>query len=149
MRYFAYGSNMNPEQMKKRGIRFKKRERAVIKGWRLEFNKMASRNPDREGYANIVKDDKEFVEGILYEIAEKDIQKLDRYEGCPNHYYRISVKVILESSNEVEAITYIANPNKVKEGLKPSKEYLSHLLKGCDLLSKEYCEKLRKYETLD
>ena len=34
-------------------------------------------------------------------------------------------------------------------GLKASKEYLAHLLKGCDLLSKEYCEKLEIWEMLD
>jgi len=134
--------------MRIRRIEFKKREWAVIKGWRLEFNKIASRNPNGEGYANIVKDDG-YVEGILYEISEEDIKELDKYEGYPSHYYRISDKAILRSGEEVEAITYVASKGKMKEGLKPSKEYLSHLLKGGDLLSEEYCERLRKWETLD
>lgn len=148
MKYFAYGSNMDPDRMRRRGIRFYKREHAILEGWRLKFNKIASRNP-REGYANIEKDPRSIVEGILYEIQDSDIEKLDKYEGYPNHYYRIKVRVKLDSGEEVEAITYIARSNKVREGLKPSKEYLSHLLKGCDLLSKEYCEMLRNWETLD
>ena len=62
---------------------------------------------------------------------------------------RLKVKVKLDNGKEVEAITYIAKPSKVKDGLKPSKDYLNHLLKGCDLLSEEYCERLRRWETLD
>jgi cation transport regulator ChaC len=146
MKYFAYGSNMDQDRMKQRNIRFSKREHAILKGYRLEFNKIASGN---EGYANIVKDTNGIVEGILYEIEEEDIRKLDRYEGCPNHYYRITVNVELDNGQIVEASTYIANQSMIKEGLKPRKSYLEHLLKGCDLLSKEYCEMLKKVETLD
>ena len=148
MKYFAYGSNMDPERMKERGIDFSKRVHAILKGWRLKFNKVASRNPD-EGYANIEMDDGGVVEGILYTIKNSDIEKLDRYEGYPIHYKKLKVKVRLYSGEDEEAITYVANPDKVREGLKPSKDYLNHLLKGCDLLSEEYCEKLRKWETLD
>lgn len=148
MKYFAYGSNMDPERMKNRGVKFLKRERAILKGFKLVFNKISFQNPG-EGFANIVEDDKEVVEGILYEIEENDLEKLDRHEGYPSHYTRIKVNVTLENGQTVEAITYIARPDRTREGLKPSKEYLRHLLKGCDLLSKEYCEKLRNVETLD
>ena len=147
MKYFAYGSNMDPNRMRERGINFLKREHAILQGWRLEFNKVASRNPN-EGYANIVEDEKSVVEGILYTIQDSDIEKLDKYEGYPNHYERLTVRVKLDDREEVEVITYVAKSDKVKEGLKPSKEYLNHLLKGCDLLSKEYCERLRRWETL-
>jgi len=144
MKYFAYGSNMNSERMKQRKIKFSKREWAILKGWRLEFNKMSSRNPEKEGYANIVRDNEGVVEGILYEILKEDIIKLDSYEGYPSHYDRIYVKVNLKNGKEIEAVTYIAQPDKIKDGLKPSKEYLNHLLKGCDLLSEEYCKRLRE-----
>jgi gamma-glutamylcyclotransferase len=54
VRYFAYGSNMDPERMRERNITFSQRICAVLKGYRLEFNRVASRNP-QEGYANVVK----------------------------------------------------------------------------------------------
>ncbi len=148
MKYFAYGSNMNPERMRERGIDFSERVRAILEGWRLEFNKVASRNPE-EGYANIVKDDKEIVEGILYTVFDSDIKKLDRYEGYPCHYNRITVIVKLNDGKEREAITYVANSEKVRDGLKPSREYLNHLLERCDLLSQEYCEKLKRKDTFN
>jgi len=148
VKYFAYGSNMNPDRMKSRGVKFLRRIHAVLNGWRLEFNKVSFRNP-REGYANIVRDENSIVEGILYEILDSDIGKLDRYEGYPDHYDRITVKVRLDNGSEIEAFTYIAQPDKVRSGLKPSKEYLNHLLKGSDLLSKEYRDRLSKLETLN
>jgi len=52
--------------------------------------------------------------------------------------------VKLDRGEEVEAITYIAQPGKVKSDLRPSKKCLSHLLRGCDLLSQESYEKLRR-----
>ena len=134
--------------MRVRGVNFLKREHAILEGWRLEFNKVSSRN-SKEGYANIVRDENGIVEGVLYDIADSDLKILDRYEGYPSHYERIKVVVRMDDGEVVEAVTYVAKPDKVREGLKPSKEYLNHLLKGCDLLSEEYCRKLRKLETLD
>jgi gamma-glutamylcyclotransferase (GGCT)/AIG2-like uncharacterized protein YtfP len=148
IKYFAYGSNMNLKRMGERKIRFSQRNHATLSGWRLEFNKMASRN-SQEGYANIVPDENETVEGILYEIEDSDISILDQYEGYPDHYGRSSVKVQLDETQKVESIAYIANPDKIKIGLKPTKEYLSHLLKGCDLLPELYCKRLMEVETLD
>ncbi|WP_412710387.1 gamma-glutamylcyclotransferase family protein [Atrimonas thermophila] len=113
-----------------------------------KFNKVASRNPN-EGYANIEKDDESRVEGILYTIRELDIEKLDRYEGYPDHYTKLKVRIKLDNGKEEEAIVYVANPKRVREGLRPSRDYLHHLLKGCDLLSEEYRDKLREWETLD
>jgi gamma-glutamylcyclotransferase (GGCT)/AIG2-like uncharacterized protein YtfP len=148
MKYFAYGSNMNPERMRERNINFSSREHAILRGWKLEFNKEASRNP-KEGYANIVPDENGIVEGILYEIQDSDLHKLDRCEGYPKHYCRRDIEVQLDNGQKVMATTYVANPSKVKEGLKPTREYLDHLLKGCDILSKEYCKNLKARETLD
>ena len=55
----------------------------------------------------------------------------------------------LKNGEEVEAMAYIAQPNKIRSGLKPCKKYLNHLLNGCDLLSKKYCVKLKKRKALD
>jgi len=128
-------------------FKFSIREHAILEGWRLEFNKMVSPNSN-EGYANIIQDEKSVVEGIIYEVSDSDMAKLDCYEGYPSHYDRIKIRVKLDDGQEVEAVTYIAQPDKIGSGLKPSKEYLNHLLKGCDILSKEYCAKLRKLDTL-
>lgn len=151
MYYFAYGSNMNAKRMKERKITFSDSERraAHLYGYHLEFNKVAKDNP-QEGKANIVADDKNLVEGVLYDIDAASLSKLDHYEGYSEEYKKIKMKVLLPSDGqEVCAIIYIANPDKISDSLKPTKEYLSHLLEGKDFLSKDYFKWLQSIETLD
>ena len=141
MKYFAYGSNMDAERMRERGIRFSQRTHGILKGYRLEFNKIASRNP-QEGYANVVRFENGIVEGVLYEIPDSDLSKLDMFEGYPDHYDRLMIKVQLDDGQKLEAIIYIAQPDQIAEGLKPSRDYLNHLLAAKDLLSESYRRKL-------
>ena len=148
MKYFAYGSNMDPERMSERSISFSQRTHAILKGYRLEFNKVASRNP-QEGYANVVKFQNGIVEGVIYEILDSELSKLDRFEGYPDHYDRLMIKVQLDDGQKLEAIIYIAQPDKIAEGLKPSRDYLDHLLAAKDILSESYRRKLEAWQPLD
>lgn len=148
MYYFAYGSNMNPDRMKERKVNYFQRKHAVLIGHRLEFNKVASRNP-KEGYANIVPDKNGFVEGVLYDILDSDLLKLDEHEGYPNHYDRIILPVLTDNGQDIEAVTYIAQPDKIRKGLKPGKDYLGHLLAARDILSESYYKDMETIETLD
>jgi gamma-glutamylcyclotransferase len=148
MKYFAYGSNMDSKQMSGRSIRFSQRTHAILMGYRLEFNKVASRNA-QEGYANVITFENGILEGVLYEIPDSDLSKLDVHEGYPNHYDRIKVKVKLEDGQEVEAVAYIAQPSRVRDGLKPTRDYLDHLLAAKDILSEAYRRKLEAFQTLD
>lgn len=146
IKYFSYGSNLNSDRMKERGVNFISRTFGILKDYKLVFNKIASRNP-KEGYANIVVSKNSIVEGAIYEINDADIFLLDKYESYPKHYYRKEVEV--QSSNElIKCITYIANDSKVMEGLKPSDDYLKHILKGKDLFTENYYNKLEKTELL-
>ena len=77
----------------------------------------------------------ESVEGILSEVTEEEMGKLDRCEGIPAHYLRAIVVVKMKNGTEVDSVTYVANPSMVMDGLKPTKEYLSHLLAGRSFLS--------------
>jgi len=149
MYYFAYGSNMNVKRMEKRKVNFTNRCAAHLQGYHLEFNKVAIDN-HKKGYANIVADDSGIVEGALYDLDADSLPTLDKCEGYPEEYLKNPVKLtLLANGQEVCAIAYIANPKKIKEGLKPCKEYLGHLLKGEDILSKNYLDCLTKTETLD
>ena len=134
--------------MRGRWIRFSKRVHVILRGFKLEFNKVASRNL-KEGYANIVPKEGGVVEGILYEIPDEGIYKLDKYEGYPHHYYRTEVEVELENGEKVIATTYIARSDKVRSGLRPTRGYLKHLLAGKDLLSKSHYKMLKSWPTLD
>ena len=145
--YFAYGSNMNPERMLERGAEFAHRQRYTLSGYRLEFNKISSRNPGT-GSANIVPDENGVVEGIVYRITVDGLYNLDRFEGYPDNYGRIRLTLDLEGSRETIK-TYSAMPDKIKEGLRPLKSYLEHLLRARDDLTPEYYEYLKNIETFD
>ncbi len=148
IKYFAYGSNMDPKRMKNREVNYLKREHAILEGWRLNFDKLVSENSNK-GNANIEKYDESLVEGKLYTIKYGDLEIFDEHEGFSDHYKKLKVWVKLDNGEKEEAIIYVANSEKVKNGLKPRKNYLNYLLQGCDLLSKKYCENLRKWATLD
>ncbi|MFQ5957675.1 MAG: gamma-glutamylcyclotransferase family protein [Candidatus Brocadiales bacterium] len=149
MKYFAYGSNMDAKRMEERNINFTQRMRAFLKGFELRFNKMSSNDPENEGYANVVPDEKGIVEGVLYDILDSDLPKLDIREGYPEHYDRVNLKIESHNYKEQEAVIYIAQPDKVKEGLRPTKDYLNHLLAAKDILSESYYRRLECWETLN
>jgi gamma-glutamylcyclotransferase len=141
--YFAYGSNMDIDRMRERNINFTKRLPAILFGYKLTFNKMSSLI--REGFATIEKGNKfDWVEGALYEINNMGIFNLDRYEGYPYHYKRVKIKVKCDCEDMI-VTTYIATDGTNGYNLKPSQDYLHHLLKGKDILSEKYFEKLLKW----
>ena len=146
--YFAFGSNMNQNRMKERGVEFTKMFKGSMSDWQLVFNKINDRK-EGAGFANIVPKESSIVEGIIYEVNEDSIQKLDVREGFPNHYQRLEMPVWDDMGGFFKCATYIANPNKIKEDLKPEKWYLNHLLEGKEFLSENYFSDLKNIETLD
>lgn len=149
MKHFAYGSNMDIKRLNKREVYPSKRERATLHGYSIKFNKKGTANP-KEGKTNIVRDPSGVVEGILCEITEAEMRKLDKAEGVSTgDYFRTTVRVKVEGGTEIDAVTYIANPMKVRNGLKPTRDYLAHLLAGKSYLSTEYYERMKSTETLD
>ncbi|ACF13819.1 AIG2 family protein [Chloroherpeton thalassium ATCC 35110] len=150
--YFAYGSNMNPIRLHSyRQVYFFSQRPAILRGYELVFNKVSPGNRDQEaGVANIVPRANSFVEGILYEVDEDGLEKLDLFEGVTiGHYYRTDVQVELKNGKTMSAQTYIACNDQIKEGLKPSKEYLGHLLAAKRMLSPNYANRLLAVETAD
>jgi len=146
--YFAYGSNMNNERMIKRGVIYSERVGGKLNRYKLVFNKIADENRGT-GYANIIPDDHSAVEGVVYKTDEKSISKLDSYEGVTTmHYYKTEMP-INTTKGTLECVVYIAHQPKKKTGLKPTKDYLQHLLKGKEYLSEKYYEWLSKIETVD
>ena len=82
MLYFAYGSNLNLFQMKRRckdSVFLKKYE---LKGYRLNFR-------SKYRAADIEKSKNTIVPGALFEISKSDEKKLDVYEDYPNLYKKL------------------------------------------------------------
>lgn len=78
MLYFAYGSNLNIEQMDKRCPAAKPVTGIIIPNWRLVFR----------GYADIEPCENATLLGGLWEITKECEKTLDRYEGVNGGLYR-------------------------------------------------------------
>ena len=130
MLYFAYGSNLNLFQMKRRckdSVFLKKYE---LKGYRLNFR-------SKYRAADIEKSKHSLVPGALFEISKSDEKKLDVYEDYPILYKKLYFKYYNKS-----VMTYIMVDktefrypterylNVVKQGYKDCKLNFNYLTKA-------------------
>lgn len=147
-KYFAYGSNCNPAVLEEKRVAFTSRRRAVLRGYRLLFNKRSLRDrlPDSIGFANINECRDGTVEGVLYDLVAEHLPALDASERYPEHYDRVKVSVETESGVE-ECWAYQAQIGMVADGLVPSRNYLNHILAGREFLSQQYLEALDQSKT--
>ena len=116
MLYFAYGSNLNLFQMKRRckdSVFIKKYE---LKGYRLNFR-------SKYRAADIEKSKNSLVPGALFEISKSDEKKLDVYEDFPILY-----KKLYFSYYNKKVMTYIM-VNKT-EFRYPTERYLNVVKRG-------------------
>jgi cation transport regulator ChaC len=157
-RYFAYGSNMNPDRVRERGIAFDHVCSARLRGFSLAFDK-TSRRHQGVGHANVVFAPDRQVEGVLYWLSSaREIEKMDPFESTPVNYSREVVRVAVEVAElpdswavtndgsqptRVETWTYFANPAVRRPGLLPPRSYLNHLLAGERFLSSDYVAMLK------
>jgi len=128
MKYFAYGSNLNENQLQHRCPNSQYLGKAHLDGYRLTFDLYSSNWGG--GVADVVEDKNSKVWGLLYELTDEDLKSLDGYEGHPNFYKRRAVNVIDMKGKNVEAITYEV-VNK-KSFIPPADEYLDLIKKAAE-----------------
>ena len=116
MLYFAYGSNLNHFQMKRRckdSVFLKKYE---LKNYRLNFR-------SKYRAADIEKKKNSKVVGALFKISKSDEKKLDVYEDFPTLYTKIYFKYYTK-----KVMTYIIV--KKTEFRYPTEKYLNVIKQG-------------------
>tara|TARA_B100000035_G_scaffold285636_1_gene269348 strand:+ start:274 stop:681 length:408 start_codon:yes stop_codon:yes gene_type:complete len=135
MLYFAYGSNLNHFQMKRRckdSIFLKK---IYLKDFRLTF-RSKYRAADIEPKKNSI------VPGGLFEISKSDEKKLDVYEDFPVLYKKYYFKYY---GNKIMTYTMV-----YKSSFKfPTERYLNIVKKGykdCDLDNKYLIQGLKNFK---
>ena len=117
MKYVAYGSNMNLEQMAYRCPTARIIGTSVLKGYELNFkgrmwNCHATIDPKRGGKVPVV----------VWEIDDECEMSLDRYEGYPYYYRKEFVQIDGEP-----CMVYVMNGGKIGY---PSGGYLDIIAKG-------------------
>lgn len=122
--YYAYGSNINARQIKERCPSAHFKFSAILHGYRFTFPIKSERWSG--GVAGIIEQKGEKVLGVVYEISDNDLLKLDEFES---HYYRKKISVMLEGGSILDTWTYF--PNLVDDKFyPPTKEYLHVLIEG-------------------
>ena len=116
MLYFAYGSNLNHFQMKRRCKDSVFLKKYNLKGYRLNFR-------SKYRAADIEKKRNSIVQGALFEISKSDEKKLDVYENYPVTY--IKKYFTLKGTK----VMYYYMPKKTKH-FPPSKRYLNIIIQG-------------------
>ena len=142
--YFAYGSNMDQNQMLERCPDAVLVGSAILAEHRLAFTIFS---PKRNcGCADIVPSVGSVVYGLLYDLTDADREALDGFEGHPVHYQRITVRVNIET-READAYSYEV-VNK-KSNTRPSIHYLGLLQSAAARFNfpKEYQKFLRDVQT--
>lgn len=125
MYYFAYGSNMNMKQMRRRCPTSRFICRVFLPNYKFVYDGISSKR--RGAVANIVELTGGIVWGGLFEIDEECLANLDCCEDFPNSYDRKELHVRDDTGIEYCAITYF----RVGEPLgKPSEEYCQTILQG-------------------
>ncbi len=122
--YFAYGSNLNLKQIKRRCPKIKPLKAVLLKNYRLTF-----RNDRRSrGVADIVPSQGDKVQGALYELTPQCLRALDSYEGWPRLYDRCLVQVEDAQGSIIEAFAYRMGPEYV--GAPPADDYFKIIEAG-------------------
>lgn len=107
--YFAFGSNMDEEQMERRCPDAFALYPATMAGYRIIFTGHSRRWGG--GVATIVRDKSTQVEGLVYSLTADDVRKLDACEGAPFVYQRIEFD-LHEDDRVRRCITYIHRSTK-------------------------------------
>jgi gamma-glutamylcyclotransferase (GGCT)/AIG2-like uncharacterized protein YtfP len=114
--YFAYGANMDVTAMAKRcpssqpiGLARLPRHRWII---------------STDGYANVVRDARREVHGMLWELALSDVPVLDRFEDVPRLYRKVNQPVI-STAGIRRALVYVG---RAGEAGRPRLGYLDDVV---------------------
>ena len=114
--YIANGSNINLEQMAYRCPHSKVVGTSKIKGYELEFR----------GVATIVPKENASVPVLIWELDERDLPVLNKYEGFPSFYRQEKMPFELNGKS-YKGMAYLMNRGTI---FPPSPQYYNTILQG-------------------
>lgn len=125
LRYFAYGSNLHPERLRRRTPSAVLVTTSELPGWRLSFEK---RGRDGSAKATITPADEPdlSVHGAVYEVAMAEKRRLDRIEGLNKGYH----EYVLSLPDAGEVWTYRADTGYTYPSLVPFRWYRDLVVLG-------------------
>ena len=140
--YFGYGANMSVEYLQNRRRVFPSQTKPCkLYGFKLIMN-MEGPNFLEPSFANIIKDKKESLEGILHRITNKELKQIINSEG---EDYAVTDILVDVDTKTIKAKTLIYKTNN-KTNIPPSKRYMKILIGAAknNVLSQGYIQKLKE-----
>lgn len=104
MLYFAYGSNLDTQQMSTRCPGARPVARAALLHHVMTFGGFSPRWGG--AVANVVRRPDGVVAGLLYALSVEHVEALDRFEGHPHAYQRERKLVVDETGKRHCAVLY-------------------------------------------
>lgn len=118
--YFAYGSNINLDQMAFRCPAAEVVSPVTLNGYRLLFR----------GVATIVPDPVAQVKGLLWKLTPECERALDHYEGYPVLYEKQNVSVMDKAGKEYASMVYIMTRSLDRPPQYPYPSYYAGIVRG-------------------
>ncbi|MGV1793567.1 gamma-glutamylcyclotransferase family protein [Rhizobium sp. A37_96] len=146
MLYFAYGSNMDPQQMSERCPSAEVVGIGYLPDHCLCFPRLSKNRGC--GVSSVEPSPGRATWGVVYRLTKEDLASLDKSEGYKserhedqNSYNRVPVTIVIDDT-PTKACTYVA-VGQANAPL-PSLEYLKHLREGArhHHLPADYCRSL-------
>ena len=120
--YFAYGSNINLEQMEHRCPDALLVGPVTLQNYELQFR--------GSGFATVAPKKDSVVHGLLWKLTPSCEQSLDRYEGYPRHYTKETVTVKDAAGAELPVMVYIMAEPYCRQPALPSPYYYRVIQRG-------------------
>ena len=139
--YFAYGSNINLDQMAHRCPDATPVGPVMLENYELLFRGMTNHG----GVATIHPKHGSYVYGLMWKLTPECEKSLDHYEGYPHLYRKEQVTVFDAKGQEVSVMVYIMNDRYrspsipsdayylgIREGYRQNRLPVKHLEKALD-----------------
>ena len=151
--FFAYGELINEDYFKEKGLEYISKSSVTLSAWRRVFNKIPIDNGGVEGLGLVniepTPDNAGMMHGELYVMDEKFVPKLDEIFGHPDEYKRKVMRFNRHDFILINGLTYIARPDKIATGLKPSKATMKIFRKAKKFFPMLYFSRLMNTPTCD
>jgi len=143
MIHFAYGSNLSSRFLQGHCPSVRFIMKAYLPNYRVAFPFYSKRR--KGGISSIIEDPGKLVRGVIYEISEEEMMKLDEIESVPQGLYTRQTFIVLGEDGDLHR----ADLYRVVEPtgpFTPARSYVELMVEGAEEhnLDPDYVETLRR-----
>ena len=150
---FAYNELINEDYFKEKGFEYIDKVTVTLSAQRIVFNRLPLEGEGIEGQGlpNIAPtpDNAGMMEGMLYDMYDTFLPKLDEFHGYPKECNRKVMDLNAHDFHTVRGIVYFAQPDRIGDKLKPSKALMKLFRKSRKEMTMLYFARLMNTRTCD